>query len=153
MNHIACLQIKLLVSSIPNSENLKKYFFWLHKFPKPVFRTRTVWTLLEHRTWNSGPINQPGLPDRTKVKSVCISQPTRTDLDGQNFGPVQTSMIWNTNFLPRFLVKIFLKRFKKQNIILSLIQQLSVDLKQDSAIKYRYLQDAVLSLGKVPGRQ
>ena len=50
------------------------------------------------------------------------------------------------------MVKIFLKRFKKQNIILSLIQQLSVDLKQDSAIKYRYLQDAVLSLGKVdPG--
>ena len=37
----------------------------------------------------------------------------------------------------------------KQNIILSLIQQLSVDLKQDSAIKYRYLQDAVLSLGKL----
>jgi hypothetical protein len=34
----------------------------------------------------------------------------------------------------------------EQNIILSLIQQLSVDLKQDSAIKYRYLQDAVLSL-------
>jgi hypothetical protein len=37
----------------------------------------------------------------------------------------------------------------KQNIILSLIQQMGVDLKTKSSIKFPFLQDAILALGTV----